>query len=51
MPAGWSSRGSSSGRASFGGLRAVGRVELSRLRDEQLPSEAIFGRIIQLGSY
>ena len=36
-------------RSSFGGLRVVGRVELSRLRYEQLPSEAIFGRIIQLG--
>jgi hypothetical protein len=36
-------------RASFGALRAVGRVELSRLRYEQLPSEAILGRIFQLG--
>ena len=36
-------------RAGFGSLRAVARVELSRLRYEQLPSEPIFGRIFQLG--
>jgi hypothetical protein len=36
-------------RAGFGALRVVGRVELSRLRHEQLPSEAILGRIFQLG--
>jgi hypothetical protein len=36
-------------RGSFEALRVVGRVEISRLRYEQLPSEAILGRIIQLG--
>lgn len=36
-------------RDSFGSLRAVGRVELTRLRYEQLPSEAILGKIFQLG--
>lgn len=36
-------------RGSFGSLRATGRVELTRLRYEQLPSEAIFGKILQLG--
>jgi hypothetical protein len=30
-------------------LRLVGRGELSRLRYEQLPTEPIFGRIVQLG--
>jgi hypothetical protein len=36
-------------RADFGALRAVGRVELSRLQYTQLPSEAVVGRILQLG--
>jgi hypothetical protein len=36
-------------RGSFDTLRVVGRAELSRLRYEQLPSEAIVGRIFQLG--
>jgi hypothetical protein len=36
-------------RAGFGALRAVGRVELSRLRYTQLPTEPILGRILQLG--
>jgi hypothetical protein len=36
-------------RNGFGGFRAVGRVELSRLRYEQLPSEPILARIVQLG--
>jgi hypothetical protein len=36
-------------RGGFDALRVVGRGELSRLRYEQLPSEPIIGRIIQLG--
>jgi hypothetical protein len=36
-------------RGGFDALRVVGRGELSRLRYEQLPSEPIIGRIVQLG--
>ncbi len=36
-------------RASFGSLRAVARAEISRLRYEQLPTEPIIGRIVQVG--
>lgn len=36
-------------RGSFGSLRASGWVELTRMRYEQLPSEAVFATIFQLG--
>lgn len=36
-------------RGGFGSLRASGRLELTRLRYLQLPSEAILGKIFQLG--
>jgi hypothetical protein len=36
-------------RGGFDALRLIGRGELSRLRYEQLPSEPIVGRIVQLG--
>ncbi len=37
-------------RESVDALRLVGRAELSRLRYEQLPSEAIIGRIVSWAS-
>jgi hypothetical protein len=37
-------------RASFGALRLLARGELSRLRYTQLPTEAIWARIVQLGA-
>ncbi|HEU4582285.1 MAG TPA: DUF3570 domain-containing protein [Polyangiaceae bacterium] len=37
-------------RASFSALRLLARGELSRLRYTQLPTEAIWGRVLQLGA-
>jgi len=37
-------------RSSFGALRLLARGELSRLRYTQLPTEAIWGRVVQLGA-
>jgi len=36
-------------RGGFGTLRVDARIELSRLRYEQVPSAAVFAQIVQLG--